>query len=57
MRPIHGFSVSSAKLGDKAKNPVDPAALNAKDREEVEAFLAATDANDSVKNIFVALTG
>ena len=54
MRPIHGFRVSSAKLGDKAKNPVDPAALNAKDLEEVEAFLAAIDVNDDMQNIFVA---
>ncbi len=52
--PAHGFSVLSAKLGYKAKNPVDPASLGAH-LEEVEAFLAAIDANDDVQNVFVGL--
>ena len=55
--PTHGFSVLSAKLGYKAKNPVDSASLSAKDLEEVEAFLAAIDANDDVQNIFAGLAG
>ena len=52
--PAHGFTVLSAKLGYKAKNPVGlaPAAL-----EEVEAFLAAIDGNDDVQNVFVGLAG
>ncbi|MDB5966336.1 MAG: YebC/PmpR family DNA-binding regulatory protein, partial [Polaromonas sp.] len=53
--PAHGFTVLSAKLGYKAKNPVDPATLGAAELEEVEAFLAAIDANDDVQNIFAGL--
>jgi YebC/PmpR family DNA-binding regulatory protein len=53
--PAHGFTVLSAKLGYKAKNPVDPSSLSAEQMEEVEAFLAAIDANDDVQNVFVAL--
>jgi YebC/PmpR family DNA-binding regulatory protein len=53
--PAQGFTVLSAKLGYKAKNPIDPASLSASDLEEVEAFLAAIDANDDVQNIFVGL--
>ena len=53
----HGFKVLSAKLGYKAKNPVDPASLSTRDLEEVEAFLAAIDANDDVQTIFVGLAG
>ena len=55
--PEHGFTVLSAKLGYKAKNPVDPASLSAADLEEVENFLAAIDANDDVQNVFVGLGG
>ena len=55
--PAHGFTVLSAKLGYKAKNPVDPANLSAEQLEEVEAFLAAIDGNDDVQNVFVALAG
>jgi YebC/PmpR family DNA-binding regulatory protein len=55
--PLHGFSVLSAKLGYKAKNPVDPASLSAEHLEEVEEFLAAIDANDDVQNVFVGLAG
>ncbi len=55
--PAHGFTVLSAKLGYKAKNPVDPANLSAEQLEEVEAFLAAIDANDDVQNVFVGLAG
>ena len=53
--PAQGFTVLSAKLGYKAKNPVDPTSLSAGNLEEVEAFLAAIDANDDVQNMFVGL--
>ncbi len=55
--PNFGFTVVSSKLGYKAKNPVDPATLSAEALEEVEAFLAAIDANDDVQNVYVALAG
>jgi YebC/PmpR family DNA-binding regulatory protein len=55
--PAHGFSVLSAKLGYKPKNPVDPASLNAEQLDEVEAFLAALDANEDVQNVFAGLQG
>ena len=55
--PAHSFTVLSAKLGYKAKNPVDPTSLSAEQLEEVEAFLAAIDANDDVQNVFVGLAG
>jgi YebC/PmpR family DNA-binding regulatory protein len=55
--PAHGFTVLSAKLGYKAKNPVDPSSLSAEQLEEVESFLAAIDANDDVQNVFVGLAG
>jgi YebC/PmpR family DNA-binding regulatory protein len=55
--PAQGFTVLSAKLGYKPKNPVNPASLSAADLEEVEAFLAAIDANDDVQNVFVGLAG
>jgi YebC/PmpR family DNA-binding regulatory protein len=55
--PAHGFTVLSAKLGYKAKNPVDPASLSAEALEEVESFLAAIDENDDVQNVFAGLAG
>ena len=55
--PTHGFTVVSAKLGYKAKNPIDPASLSAEALEEVESFLAAIDGNDDVQNVFVGLAG
>ena len=55
--PAHGFRVLSAKLGYKAKNPIDPASLSAEQLEEVEAFLAAIDGNDDVQNVFAGLGG
>ncbi|MEO7391378.1 MAG: YebC/PmpR family DNA-binding transcriptional regulator [Ramlibacter sp.] len=54
--PTHGFTVLSAKLGYKAKNPVSAAALGA-NLESVESFLAAIDAHDDVQNVFVGLAG
>lgn len=55
--PAQGFTVLSAKLGYKPKNPVNPASLSAEALEEVEAFLAAIDDNDDVQNIFAGLGG
>jgi YebC/PmpR family DNA-binding regulatory protein len=55
--PEHGFTVLSAKLGYKARNPVDPASLAAEELQEVEAFLAAIDAHDDVQHVFVGLGG
>lgn len=53
--PAQGFTVLSAKLGYKPKNPVAPASLSAEALEEVEAFLAALDEHDDVQNIFAGL--
>ena len=55
--PAQGFSVLSAKLGYKPKNPVNPASLSVADLEEVEAFLAAIDAHDDVQDVYVGLAG
>jgi YebC/PmpR family DNA-binding regulatory protein len=53
--PAQGFTVLSAKLGYRPKNPVNPASLSAEALEEVEAFLAAIDDNDDVQHIFAGL--
>jgi YebC/PmpR family DNA-binding regulatory protein len=53
--PNHGFNVVSAKLGYKAKNPINPVSLSSEQLEEVEIFLAAIDAYDDVQNVFVGL--
>ena len=53
--PAQGFTVLSAKLGYKPKNPTDPSSLSAEHLEEVEAFLAALDANEDVQNVFAGL--
>ena len=55
--PAHGFTVLSAKLGYKPKNPIDPTSLSAEAMEEVEAFLAAIDGNDDVQHVYVGLAG
>jgi YebC/PmpR family DNA-binding regulatory protein len=55
--PAQGFTVLSAKLGYRPKNPVDPASLSAEALEEVEAFLAALDEHDDVQNLFAGLGG
>jgi YebC/PmpR family DNA-binding regulatory protein len=52
--PTYGFTVQSAQLGYRAKNPV---ALSDAEREEVEAFLEAIDADDDVQNVYVGLAG
>ena len=55
--PTHGFTVLSAKLGYRPKNPVNPGSLSPEHLEEVEAFLAAIDGHDDVQNVFVGLAG
>jgi YebC/PmpR family DNA-binding regulatory protein len=55
--PAQGFTVLSAKLGYRPKNPVDPATLDATQLEEVEHFLAALDANEDVQNVYAGLQG
>ncbi len=55
--PAHGFTVLSAKLGYKPKNPIDPSSLSAEALEEVETFLAAIDGNDDVQQVYVGLAG
>lgn len=53
--PEQGFTVNSAKLGYRPKNPVT--SLTAEQLEEVEAFLEAIDAHDDVQNVYVGLSG
>ena len=55
--PAQGFTVLSAKLGYKPKNPIDPGSLSPEQLEEVESFLAALDANEDVQNVFAGLGG
>ena len=55
--PEHGFTVLSAKLGWKAKNPLAASSLSAEALEEVEAFLQGIDANDDVQNVYAGLAG
>ncbi|PTQ91388.1 YebC/PmpR family DNA-binding transcriptional regulator [Agitococcus lubricus] len=50
--PQHGFTVQSAKLGYRAKNPVS---LADAERDEVIAFLEAMDADDDVQHVYVGL--
>jgi YebC/PmpR family DNA-binding regulatory protein len=52
--PAHGYTVQSAQLGYRPKNPVT---LSDAEREEVEAFLEAIDADDDVQNVYVGLAG
>ena len=52
--PAHGYTVQSARLGYRPKNMVT---LNDAEREEVEAFLEAIDADDDVQNVYVGLAG
>ena len=47
----------SARLGYRPKNPVAPGSLTAEQLDEVEAFLAAIDANEDVQNVFAGLGG
>ena len=55
--PSHGFTVLSAKLGYKPKNPINPSSLSAEALEEIETFLAAIDGHDDVQEVYVALGG
>ena len=55
--PAHGFTVVSAALGYKPKNPIDPASLSSEQLDEVEAFLAALDASEDVQTVFAGLKG
>ena len=50
--PNFGFTVQSAQLGYRPRNPVT---LNDAEREEVEAFLEAIDADDDVQNVYAGL--
>jgi YebC/PmpR family DNA-binding regulatory protein len=50
--PTFGFAVVSAQLGYRPKNTV---ALTDAEREEVEAFLEAIDADDDVQNVYVGI--
>ena len=52
--PKHGFTVQSAQLGWRPKNPVT---LDDAARAEVEAFLEAVDADDDVQNVYAGLVG
>lgn len=52
--PTFGFTVQSAELGYRPKNPVT---LGEAERAEVEAFLEAIDSDDDVQNVFVGLAG
>jgi YebC/PmpR family DNA-binding regulatory protein len=53
--PEHGYTVTSAKLGYRPKNPVTLS--GDAEREEVEAFLEAIDGDDDVQNVYVGLAG
>ncbi|MEX3777441.1 YebC/PmpR family DNA-binding transcriptional regulator [Pseudomonas sp. MYb118] len=53
--PEQGFTVLSAKLGYKAKNPVS--GLSDEQMAEVEAFLEGLDNHDDVQDLFVGLAG
>ena len=55
--PDHGFTVLSAKLGYKAKNPVAASSLSAEALDEVHNFLAEIDGNDDVQNVYAGLVG
>ncbi len=50
--PEHGFSVNSAQLGYRPKNPMT---VGEAERTEVEAFLEAIDADDDVQTVYAGL--
>jgi YebC/PmpR family DNA-binding regulatory protein len=52
--PAHGFTVRSAQIGYRPKNPVT---LGTAELAEVEAFLEAVDADDDVQNVYAGLAG
>ncbi len=51
--PEYGFTVRSAQLGYRPKNPMT---LGDAERAEVEAFLEAVDADDDVQYVYAGLT-
>ncbi|MBI1175562.1 MAG: YebC/PmpR family DNA-binding transcriptional regulator [Sideroxydans sp.] len=53
--PAQGFTVVSAQLGYRPKNPVTLG--NDAERAEVEEFLEAIDGDDDVQNVYVGLAG
>jgi YebC/PmpR family DNA-binding regulatory protein len=53
--PAQGFTVTSAMIGYRPKNPVT--ITSDAEREEVEAFLEAIDEDDDVQNVYVGLAG
>jgi YebC/PmpR family DNA-binding regulatory protein len=52
--PTFGFTVHTAKLGYRPKNPIT---LGDAERAEVDAFLDALDNDDDVQMIYVGLAG
>jgi YebC/PmpR family DNA-binding regulatory protein len=50
--PEYGYSVETAKIGYRAKNPQT---IGDAEMEEVEAFLAAIHEHDDVQEVYVAL--
>ena len=50
--PAQGFTVQTAQLGYRPKNPLR---IGAAELAEVEAFLDAIDADDDVQNVYVGL--
>lgn len=50
--PAQGFTVQTAHLGYRPKNPLR---IGAAELAEVEAFLDAIDADDDVQNVYVGL--
>jgi transcriptional/translational regulatory protein YebC/TACO1 len=55
--PAQGYTVLSAQLGYKPRNPVNPASLSAEQLDEVETFQAALDANEDVQHVYAGLQG
>jgi YebC/PmpR family DNA-binding regulatory protein len=55
--PAQGYTVLSARLGYRPKNPVEPGSLSAEQLDEVETFLAALDANEDVQHVYAGLGG
>jgi len=55
--PEQGYTVLSAKLGYKPRNPISAASLSAEQLDEVEAFLAALDAHEDVQHVYAGLQG
>ena len=52
--PTFGFTVESAKIGYRPKNPQS---LSGEQRQEVETFLASIHEHDDVQEVYVALEG